>query len=213
MSCSNVDAVFRNQKNNEQPFQKTMKETIHISKTFSKVIYTEELIKNREFENCTFIDCDLYGSDFSQSQFLDCTFKGCNLSMVKLNYTSLKNVEFDECKLMGIAFEYCDDFLFEVRFKGCMLDFSSFANKKMIKTKFSDSSMQEVNFAGTNLTKAVFDDINLSGALFDKTNLTEADLSRAYGFSIDPELNSIKKAKFSLKDAGGLLEKYNLKLV
>lgn len=190
-----------------------MKETIHIGKTFTKVIHTEESVTHREFENCTFIDCDFYGSNFSQSQFLDCTFKGCNLSMIKLNATSLKNVDFEECKMMGIAFEYCDDFLFEVKLKDCMLDFCSFANKKMQKTQFSTSSMQEVNFSGTNLTKAVFDDVNLNGALFDKTILMEADLSKAYNFSIDPELNSIKKAKFSLKDAGGLLEKHNLKLV
>ena len=115
--------------------------------------------------------------------------------------------------MMGIAFEYCEDFLFEVKFNDCVLDFSSFANKKMQKTKFIKCSMQDVNFAGTNLLKAVFDDVNLNGALFDKTNLSEADLSKAYNFSIDPELNSIRKAKFSLKDAGGLLEKYNLKLV
>ena len=190
-----------------------MKETIHISKTFSKVIYTEESVKNREFENCTFIDCDLYGSDFSMSQFLDCTFKDCNLSMVKFNSAGLKKAVFEDCKLMGIAFEYCEDFLFEVEFRGCMLDFSSFANKKMLKTKFSNCSMQEVNFSGTNLSKSIFDDVNLNGALFDKTNLSEADLSKAYNFSIDPELNAVKKAKFSLKDAGGLLEKYNLKLV
>lgn len=190
-----------------------MKETVHLNKTFSKVIYTEESVKNREFENCTFIDCDLYASDFSMSQFLDCTFKGCNLSMVKFNATSLKNVEFENCKMMGIAFEYCEDFLFEVKFDDCVLDFSSFANKKMQKTKFIKCSMQDVNFAGTHLLKAVFDDVNLNGASFDRTNLSEADLSKAYNFSIDPELNSVKKAKFSLKDAGGLLEKYNLKLV
>ena len=190
-----------------------MTETVHVGKTFSRVIYTEESVKNREFDHCTFIDCDLYGSDFSQSQFLDCTFKGCNLSMVKLNATSLKNVTFEACKLMGIAFEYCEDFLFEVKFNDCVLDFSSFANKKMAKTKFTKCSMQDVNFAGTNLLKAVFEEVNLNGASFERTNLTEADLSKAFNFSIDPENNVIKKAKFSLKDAGGLLEKYNLKLV
>ncbi|TPD67116.1 pentapeptide repeat-containing protein [Flavobacterium microcysteis] len=190
-----------------------MKETVHIGKTFSKVIYTEESVQKREFENCTFIDCDLYGSDFSQSQFIDCSFKGCNLSMIKLNGTGLKNVEFESCKMMGIGFDYCDDFLFEVRFSDCTLDFASFARKKMQKIKFINSSMQEVNFSETDLTKAIFEEINLNRALFNRTILIEADLSKAYNFSIDPELNSIKKAKFSLKDAGGLLEKYNLKLV
>lgn len=190
-----------------------MKETVHIGKTFTKVTYTEESIQKREFENCTFIDCDLYGSDFSQSQFIDCSFKGCNLSMIKLNATGLKNVVFDTCKMMGIGFDYSDDFLFEVQFNDCTLDFSSFARKKMQKTKFINSSMQEVNFSETDLTKAVFEDINLNRASFNRTILVEADLSKAYNFSIDPELNFLKKAKFSLKDAGGLLEKYNIKLV
>ncbi|WP_419802798.1 hypothetical protein [Mucilaginibacter sp.] len=41
----------------------------------------------------------------------------------------------------------------------------------------------------------------------------EADFSSAYNFSIDPENNRIKKAKFSVAGLPGLLEKFGLKIV
>jgi fluoroquinolone resistance protein len=41
-----------------------MQQLLHENKTFEKVVYTGEIIKGREFQDCTFKQCDLSGSEF-----------------------------------------------------------------------------------------------------------------------------------------------------
>ena len=133
--------------------------------------------------------------------------------MTKLSGTSLKGVHFKNCKLLGIQFKECDDFLFNVNFQECVLDYSSFANKKMPKTKFNSCSLREVTFVGTNLTSSVFDNCNLDGAIFNNTILAGADFTTASNYKIDPEFNPMKKAKFSIQGIAGLLDKYDIKIM
>ena len=115
-----------------------MENLLHVQKTFEKIVYTGQRVNNREFEDCVFKNCDLSNSDFSNCTFMDCEFIDCNLSMMQLVGTSLKTVSFKNCKLMGIHFHTCTDFLFTVQFQECVLDYSSFANKKMPKKKFPE---------------------------------------------------------------------------
>ncbi|GAB3203630.1 uncharacterized protein YjbI with pentapeptide repeats [Pontibacter aydingkolensis] len=190
-----------------------MEELTHEGKVFEKIVYPVKEIKNREFEKCAFRLCDFSGSNFSQNRFTDCTFIGCNLAMLKLNHTSLNNVIFKECKLTGINFSECEDTLFTVYFENCLLDYASFARIKMAKTRFIKCTLKGVDFSGTNLSNAILDDTNLERAIFHNTNLTGADLSTAFNFDIDPEINAIKKAKFSQYSLQGLLTKYNLQIV
>jgi fluoroquinolone resistance protein len=42
--------------------------------------------------------------------------------------------------------------------------------------------------------------------------LEKADLRTAYNYSIDPSINKIKKAKFSLPGVVGLLSKYDIEI-
>ena len=144
---------------------------------------------------------------------MDCEFIDCNLSMVELSGSNLKNITFKNCKLLGIAFHVCDDFLFQVFFENCMLDFASFANKKMPKTKFLASSLKETSFVGTHLKQSVFEKCDLSGTIFNDTDLTECNFTTATNYQIDPEFNVLKKARFSLQGIPGLLEKYDIKII
>jgi uncharacterized protein YjbI with pentapeptide repeats len=70
--------------------------------------------------------------------------------------------------------------------------------------------LEDVEFAETDLSNAIFIDCDLSRAMFDRTNLEAADLRGAVNFSLDPELNKIKKAKFSAQNIAGLLDKYKI---
>ena len=141
---------------------------------------------------------------------MDCEFYDCNLSMTKLKGSGLKTVDFINCKLLGIQFNECDDFLFNVSFEECVLDYASFANKKMLKTNFLNSSIKEVTFIGANLSNSIFENSNLDGSIFNDTQLSAVDFSSAYNYKIDPEFNPMKKAKFSREGIFGLLEKYDL---
>jgi len=62
----------------------------------------------------------------------------------------------------------------------------------------------------TDLTGAVFDNCDLTQAIFDHTILEKADFRTSYNYSFDPEINRIKKAKFSVPEVSGLLDKYDI---
>jgi fluoroquinolone resistance protein len=185
----------------------------HEDKTFEKIVYTGKAIKGREFDNCTFKKCDFSNSDFSLNRFRDCTFEACNLSMMKLEGSTLSNAVFKHCKAVGVNFSECDSFLFSVRFESCLLDYASFMRKKMPKTHFLQTTLKDVSFIQANLSGSLFDETDLAGAIFNETDLTSANLVTAYNYTIDPELNVIKKASFASAGLHGLLARYNIKIV
>ncbi|WP_299703787.1 pentapeptide repeat-containing protein [uncultured Pontibacter sp.] len=189
-----------------------MEEQLHQDKTFEKIIYPNKAIKGREFEDCVFKNCDFSNGDFSHNRFTDCEFVGCNLAMLKLLGSTLNNVTFKESKLTGINFSECEEFLFTVRFETCLMDYTSFLRRKMPKTHFIDSSLKNAVFEHANLTKARFDNTDLAGAAFERTILNEADLVTAFNYIIDPELNNIKKARFSQSGLAGLLTRYDIRV-
>jgi hypothetical protein len=53
----------------------------------------------------------------------------------------------------------------------------------------------------------------LAGATFDNTNLEKTNFTTAFNYSIDPDNNRIKKAKFSVPGVLGLLNKYDIVIV
>jgi fluoroquinolone resistance protein len=84
--------------------------------------------------------------------------------------------------------------------------------KKMPKTYFIKCSLNEVNFTRCNLTGSVFDETNLADTLFNGTDLGTANFITAFNYNIDPEINNLKKATFSLAGLPGLLIKHQLKI-
>jgi fluoroquinolone resistance protein len=186
---------------------------IHDNETFEDITYAEKVIKGQEFHDCVFKKCDFSNSEFLNNKFIDCVFEGCNLSMMKLGGSTLNNAVFKQCKILGLNFSQCQDFLFTVKFEACIVDYASFMGKKMIKTNFIKSSLKEVSFSGANLSGSVFDHTDLLGAVFNQTDLTSVNFATAFNYSLDPELNILKKAIFSIDGVTGLLSKYNIKIV
>jgi len=187
-----------------------MDKLIHEDKTFKNLVQPEKETRDTIFENCTFEHCDFSNGIFTLSKFIDCNFSNCNLTMAKLNNCQMSNVKFKECKLLGVNFSDCADLLFAVRFEGCVLDYCSFVRKKMPKTFFIDSSIKNVDFSECDLTKALFKNTDLLNTVFNRTILKEADFLTAINYTIDPTINTIKKAKFSLQGAIGLLYKFDI---
>ena len=190
-----------------------MDQPVYDNHTFNKAVYNTQNIKGIEFQTCTFKSCDLSASTFTNNKFLDCVFEDCNLSMMKLSGSTLSNAHFKSCKLLGVIFSDCQDMLFSVAFTNCILDYSSFMRKKMQKTNFFKCSVKEVNFSLANLAGSLFEESDLSGAIFNRSDLGAADFTTARNFSIDPELNNVKKAAFSQAGLQGLLGKYGIRVV
>lgn len=189
-----------------------MEPVSHENKTFDKIVFSEKELKNRSFEDCNFSNCDFSNSHLNTNLFINCKFTSCNMGMAKLNNASLRDVFFKDSKLIGISFHECKDFLFQVSFENCVLDYTSFMGKKMAKTKFIDCSIKNANFSNTDLSDAIFQNCNLSGTIFEKTQLKNCDFRTAYNYALDPELNFIKKAKFSRNGLEGLLGKYGIRI-
>lgn len=179
-------------------------------KEFESIDYAIKKLPVGEYENCKFINCNFAEANLSKITFIDCVFDNCNLSTANINGTSFQETQFLNCKFMGLRFEDCNQFLFTAGFTGCMLNLSTFYKMKLKNTRFINCSMQEVDFTETDLTAAELDNCNLLQAVFDHTVLEKADLRTAINFSIDPERNKLKKAKFSATALSGLLHKYDL---
>ena len=134
------------------------------------------------------------------------------MSMAKLGKTAFKDVKFKDCKLLGLHFDHCDEFLFQVDFENCTLNLASFYKVKLKNTRFKNSTLQETDFTEADLSSALFENCDLAKVVFDNTILEKADLRTSYNYSIDPEANKIKKAKFSRAGVAGLLDKYDIEI-
>ena len=101
-------------------------------------------------------------------------------------------------------------FLFSVIFNNCQLNLSSFYGMKIKKIKFNHCGLQEVDFTGADLTEGSLNNCDLAGAIFSNTKLQKADLRTAINYSLNPDTNDIRKARFSLHGIAGLLDKYDI---
>jgi fluoroquinolone resistance protein len=56
----------------------------------------------------------------------------------------------------------------------------------------------------------MLDNCALKGVSFDHTNIEKVDFRTSYNYSIDPEINRIKKTKFLIMGISGLLNKCDI---
>ncbi len=184
---------------------------------FEDIIYSADDILRKplskgEYENCSFNQCDLSDHDLSDCKFMECIFTGCNLSLANITDTAFQDVRFVDCKMLGLQFDTCNNFGLSISFIGCQLNHSTFHSLKISKIVFENCELEGVDYSETDLSSAIFDNCNLLNAVFDHTILEKADFRSAYNFSLDPETNRVKKAKFSAAGLAGLLVKYNLEI-
>jgi fluoroquinolone resistance protein len=181
-------------------------------KTFNNIDFTNNPLPKGEYEACVFKSCDFSNSDLSEVIFMECEFGNCNLSMAKLNNTAFRDIRFKSCKMLGLHFENCIKTGFSVSFYDCNLSHSSFYQVKLIKTTFINLKLHDVDFTESDLNGSVFENCDLTRAVFEKTNIEKADFRTAFNYSIDPQTNRIRKARFSINGIAGLLDRYNIEI-
>jgi fluoroquinolone resistance protein len=170
------------------------------------------LEKEGYYEQCAFIHCNFNSADLSGVRFVNCRFDGCDLSLAKLKNTSLQEVKFVTCKLLGVQFSDCRKFMLELDFDSCMLKLSLFSGLKLKNTRFKNCDIQEADFSEADLSGAIFDGSDLQQAIFFHTNLEKADFRSAGNYSINPETNRLRTARFSLPGVTGLLDTYGIEI-
>ncbi len=181
-----------------------------LDQTFENKSFSGEKLPSREYDNCTFINCDFTGANMSVVTFLECRFDTCNFTKTMLKETSFQEVTFKECKMLGLDFGNCNDFMFSAEFDYCNLEYSSFSGFTMKNTMFNSCSLKEADFTDADIVGSTFYDCDLAKAIFENTIAEKVDFSTAKNFAIDPEMNRLKKAKFSTSGLAGLLHKHDL---
>jgi len=183
---------------------------LHEELEFKDIDHSNQRLYGVKFELCTFINCDFSKTDMAESTFIDCTFISCNLSLANVKQTAFNEVKFKKCKLLGIDFSKCRDFLLAFSFDECILSSCSFASLKIGGTRFNKCMMHDTQFVNTELVGCTFDGCDMTNTFFDHSNLEKADFRNAENYSIDPEINRMKGTIFSRLGLDGLLNKYKL---
>ena len=166
------------------------------NKQFAGEDFSIKPLATAEYDSCRFINCNFSQSDLSNITFIECEFNGCDFSMAKLLNTTFSDVQFMNCKMLGLHFEDCNKFVIMMSFQECQLNLSSFVQVKLKSTGFINCSLQEVDFAEAVLSGSKFDNCDLQGAIFENTKLEKCDFRGSINYSIDPEYNKLKKARF-----------------
>ncbi|ABL65997.1 pentapeptide repeat-containing protein [Chlorobium phaeobacteroides] len=182
------------------------------NRVFEKTAFGEKSPVRGIYEECRFLYCCFSNADLSGVTFRKCMFEGCDFTLAKMKNTSLQDVHFIECKLLGVQFGDCRPFLLELWFERCMMRFSTFLKLNLRNTGFRNCDMQEADFSEADLSSAVFEESDLLQAIFFHTNLEKADFRSAFNYSINPETNRIRKARFSIPAVIGLLDVWDIEI-
>lgn len=182
----------------------------YVNQVFEKLTFPTKGTKETQFESCTFKNCDFTGISLAGCNFANTTFEDCNFSMIKFGYIGLDSVHFVGCKMIGSDFSTVKDFLFHVSFANCILDYAAFMKKKNRKCRFDNCSLKGADFSEADLTDSIFDRCDLSNAVFMNSTLNGSNFTTAFNFTIDPERNLLRKAKFSTQGLVGLLTTYGI---
>jgi fluoroquinolone resistance protein len=175
--------------------------------------FSKKSLDRSSFSDCTFNGCDFSESMLRNARFYACIFTNCNLSLVKLDGCRFQETHFIDCKIVGADFFKCGKPFFFASFKNCVLQYCNFSDLRMKAGSFNGSKLNDCYFTNTVLTGADFREVDLMGTIFHNCDLCEADFSSATRYAIDPQTNKMKKARFSLPEAVGLLHGFGITIV
>ncbi len=172
--------------------------------SFSELEVRDQLFRETIFENCTFLRLRFVDSAFVRCRVIDCTFEECDLSNLSLENSEIRSPVFKDCKLVGVNWTAAASVM-HPEWTGCVLNYGNFGGLDLRKAKMKSCHAREADFADTNFTDTDLRATDFTGARFASTNLTKADLRQATNYSIRPDSNKLKGAKFSLPEATLLL--------
>lgn len=194
-----------------------MREDGYWSRTIEKQDYELLQLEGTEFDGCTFKDCNFSEARFSRCTFTDCVFEGCNLSLLDIDFSRFCEVEFVDCKMVGINWGRgsWSQVLSSapIAFYRCILNESTFFGLRLQELALEECKAINVDFREGDFSNARLCGTDFSGAQFFKTTLTAADFTDATDYTIDIFVNEIQRAKFERFEALRLLDCLDVELV
>jgi len=189
----------------------------YLSKNFKGLNLINKEIISKEFDCCTFNDCDFSEAILNKSKFIDCHFIKCNLSLVKIEQSKFLDVMFEECKAIGVDWTRASWSKYSlsspIKFYKCIINDSSFFGLSLEEISMEECKAHDVDFREGNFSEANFSYTDFANGLFNKTNLTGANFIEAINYNIDIYFNEISRAKFSRIEAVRLLDSLGVELV
>lgn len=183
--------------------------------SFSKQVIPS--VADCEFEECDFNDCDFSDAVFKHCKFLNCSFNRCNLSLMKVPLSRFFEVDFNDCKMVGVDWTKADWPLFhrdsQLSFNRCILNDCSFFGLVLNEPKLIECKIHDVDFRNGDFANSTMTFCDFTNSIFMKTNLQSVDFSDSSDFTIDVMQNRIAQAKFSRFEALSLLESLDIELV
>lgn len=158
------------------------------------------------FYSCTFHYCDFTEICLDTCVFENCKFFECNFSLLSVKHTRFIDVVFQKSKINGVDFSECDRLITEISFLECRVRNCNFSGLYLKKQNFSHSEIIESDFINTELRSSDFSHCLLTGTMFHNCNLMKADFSYAKNYTLNPEGNQLRKAKFTMPEAVALLQ-------
>jgi fluoroquinolone resistance protein len=189
----------------------------YYDQVFECLDLSDQLVDSNEFDDCSFVNCNFYKTDFQYCRFYNCHFENCNLSLAKINECRFISTLFKESNLMGINWMEADwpkrAPSCPIQFDNCIINYSIFINMNLMQIIIKECQAKSVDFENTDLTNANFEGTDLAGSNFVNTNITMANFAGAKNYNINLKLNNSKKTKFSLPEALSLLYSLNIELI
>lgn len=163
---------------------------LFLDENYTGIDYTNTGFTVGDYDNCTFTNCLFSALHLSNTTFLECMFVGCNFTNTKFGGTTLNDVVFKGCKMVGADLSVCNDFMLSIGLEDCIMDLANCYQLRLTKTYFKDCSLKETDFTECNLSEAIFSNCDLKGVIFDQTDLQKADFrtARHYSLDLDPPL-------------------------
>lgn len=128
----------------------------------------------------------------------NCELRDCDLSNAILDETSIDDVLFQGCKLVGVDFAAGTTMTFRARFTECSLRLAVFTGVNLRGVRFESCDLRDVDFTKADCREADFSNCDLHGAIFDGSDLRKANFSSAQHVSFEPEQNQIRDTKISV---------------
>lgn len=174
-------------------------------RTFTRVAFvdvdlTEVTAAGATFDACTFRDCDLNATRFTDSGFLNCTF----------TKSSFFGARLEGCKLVGSMFDRCRFGSFEV--VGGSWHLVGLPGADLRRTVFRRVDLREADLTGARLNDATLHHVDLAGAWLHQADLSGADLRGSDLSAVDPLAHQLRKAVVDLAQAVTLVRAMGLKV-
>jgi len=176
---------------------------------FTSLSLPDASLTDIEFFRCRFDSCQFLRTVFCRCRFEACVFQKCDLSLLQVTDCRFVDAKFVKSKMLGIDWTRAAKPL-AIALHGCNVSHSVFVELHLPKLEMTECVAREVDFTGVHLTKANLSRTDFLGSRFIHTDLSCADFSQAVNYSIDPTVNRVKKAVFTLPEAMSLLSAFDI---